>query len=165
MPRKRSSTPSATPRLRQAETPDGRPQTRDRGQQETDTRERPQTSAAVLVDILRGQLQVLREELQEARQSAQAAREREARLLQMLQDMQHRYDRLLDLPRPPALQTPQDAPAEPPAPRRMRKLMPRQIRALRDKHLRGVPLPALMDEYQISKASLFRYLRSDKRGG
>jgi hypothetical protein len=44
-----------------------------------------------------------------------------------------------------------------------RKLTPRQVRALRDKHLRGVPVPALMEEYGISKASVFRYLRSAKR--
>ena len=43
------------------------------------------------------------------------------------------------------------------------KLTPRQVRALRDKHLRGVPVPALLDEYGISRASLFRYLQSDKR--
>jgi hypothetical protein len=44
-----------------------------------------------------------------------------------------------------------------------RKLTPRQIRALRDKHQRGVPVPALMEEYGISRASVFRYLQSDKR--
>jgi predicted HicB family RNase H-like nuclease len=43
------------------------------------------------------------------------------------------------------------------------KLTPRQVRALRDKHLRGVPVPALLEEYDISRASLFRYLQSDKR--
>jgi predicted transcriptional regulator len=43
------------------------------------------------------------------------------------------------------------------------KLTPRQVRALRDKHLRGVPVPALLEEYGISRASLFRYLQSDKR--
>jgi hypothetical protein len=48
-------------------------------------------------------------------------------------------------------------------PARQRKLTPRQVRALRDKHLRGVPVPALMEEYGISRASVFRYLQSDKR--
>ena len=48
-------------------------------------------------------------------------------------------------------------------PRHTRKLTPRQIRALRDKHLRGVPVPALMEEYGISRASVFRYLQSAKR--
>ena len=43
------------------------------------------------------------------------------------------------------------------------KLTPRQVRALRDKHLRGVPVPALLEEYGISRASLSRYLQSDKR--
>jgi len=51
------------------------------------------------------------------------------------------------------------------APRGPRKLTPRQVRALRDKHQRGVPVPALMEEYGISRASVFRYLRSEQRGG
>jgi hypothetical protein len=38
---------------------------------------------------------------QEARANTQAAREERALLLQMLQQMQHRYDRLLDAPRSP----------------------------------------------------------------
>jgi hypothetical protein len=67
-------------------------------------------------------------------------------------------------PRPPAAMADTASP-ETPARRRARKLTPRQIRALRDKHLRGVPIPALLDEYGISRASLFRYLQSDKRGG
>jgi len=37
----------------------------------------------------------------EAREEQQAARNREALLLHMLQDMQHRYDRLLEAPRTP----------------------------------------------------------------
>jgi hypothetical protein len=45
-----------------------------------------------------------------------------------------------------------------------RKLTPRQIRALRDKHQRGVPVEALMEEYGISRASVFRYLQSEQRG-
>jgi len=89
---------------------------------QTATAERSQTSTDTLVDILREQLQVLREELQEARQSAQAARDRETLMLQMLHDMQHRYDRLLDMPRSAAMppRRPQDAPGAtqaPPAPR------------------------------------------------
>jgi hypothetical protein len=47
---------------------------------------------------------------QEAHASAQAAREERALLLQMLHEMQHRYDRLLDMPRPPAPLSPQNAP-------------------------------------------------------
>jgi hypothetical protein len=129
-------------------------------------------------DLLRMERDLLRRELeaaqareqaalareQEAREERQAARDREALLLHMVEQMQHRYDRLLDMPHPPAAPLPQDVPAATPARRRARKLTPRQIRALRDKHLRGVPLPALLEEYGISKASLFRYLRSDKRG-
>jgi hypothetical protein len=46
-----------------------------------------------------------------------------------------------------------------------RKLTPRQVRALRDKHQRGVPLPALMEEYGLSRASVFRYLQSEQRTG
>jgi hypothetical protein len=57
-----------------------------------------------------------------------------------------------------------DTPEPPRRPGRGRlKLTPRQVRALRDKHLRGVPVPALMEEYGVSKASVFRYLRSSKR--
>ncbi len=44
-----------------------------------------------------------------------------------------------------------------------RKLTPRQGRALRDKHLRGVSIAALQEEYGISRASVFRYLQSNKR--
>jgi hypothetical protein len=55
-------------------------------------------------------------------------------------------------------------PSTPPRPPRgRRQLTPRQVRALRDKHLRGVPVPALMEEYSLSRASVFRYLRSSQR--
>ena len=67
--------------------------------------------------------------------------------------------------RPRVRQRPTDA-ADTPQPRTaggQRKLTPRQVRALRDKHRRGVPVPALMEEYQISRASLFRYLQSEQR--
>src|SRR5262249_52459664 len=60
-----------------------------------------------LVDTLREQMQLMRDELQ-------AAREERALLLQMLQDMQQRYDRLLDMPR----STPQDATEATQTPRR-----------------------------------------------
>jgi hypothetical protein len=50
-----------------------------------------------------------------------------------------------------------------PTGRGQRKLTPRQQRALRDKYQRGVSVPALMDEYGISRASVFRYLQSAKR--
>src|SRR2546428_3128209 len=84
-----------------------RPSSDPREQPWIDVHERQRTSAEDLVNILREQLQLLREEPQEARHNAQAAREREALLLQMLQEMQHRYDRLLEAPRP----------AQPPTPR------------------------------------------------
>jgi len=50
-----------------------------------------------------------------------------------------------------------------PTGRGQRKLTPRQQRALRDKYQRGVSVPALMDEYGMSRASVFRYLQSEKR--
>jgi len=57
---------------------------------------------------------------QDARANAQAARDERTLLLQMLQDMQHRYDRLLDMPRstspPQSSPAPQPAPARTPAP-------------------------------------------------
>ncbi len=39
-----------------------------------------------------------------------------------------------------------------------RKLTPRQVRALRAKRVRGTPIKALMQEYGVSKATVFRYL-------
>ena len=36
-------------------------------------------------------------------------------------------------------------------------------RALRDKRRRGVTIPALLDEYGISRASVFRYRQNEKR--
>jgi len=39
-----------------------------------------------------------------------------------------------------------------------RKLTPRQVRALRTKRARGTPIKALMEEYGLSKATVFRYL-------
>jgi len=113
-----------TPVPRHAETPHGHPHTGVHEQRHTDTSERPQTSSDVLVDILREQLQILREELQEARQSAQAAREREALLLQMLQQMQQRYDCLLEAPRSAPRGMWRNAPAHrgpAPAPRASRR--------------------------------------------
>ena len=57
------------------------------------------------------------EQMQRMRDELQAAREERARLFQMLQDMQHRYDRLLDRPRP----APQDAPQAPAGPTPVRR--------------------------------------------
>jgi hypothetical protein len=39
------------------------------------------------------------------------------------------------------------------------KLTPRQVASLRAKRQRGAPIKALMEEYGISKATLFRYLK------
>jgi len=97
---------------RHTETLERRPQTDDREHVETDARERPQTSSDALVDILREQIQILRDELQEARQERQAAREREALLLRMVEQMQQRYDRLLEAPH----SVPAPAPPVPRAP-------------------------------------------------
>jgi transposase-like protein len=66
----------------------------------TDVHARQQTSTdTALVDIVREQLAEMRHELRAAREERQAAREERTVLLQMLQEMQHRYDRLLEAPR------------------------------------------------------------------
>ena len=68
-----------------------------------DAHERIQSSADTLVDILREQLRLMQERerehvrLYEARE--QAYREHIAQLTTMLREAQHRYDRLLDMPR------------------------------------------------------------------
>jgi hypothetical protein len=75
-------------------------------------------------DLLRMERDLLRRELeaaqmreqealgreQEAREERRAAREREALLLRMMEQMQQRYDRLLDAPRPPPPAAPRPAP-------------------------------------------------------
>jgi hypothetical protein len=60
--------------------------------------------------LLRAALDAAAARAQEARATAHAARDARALLLQMLQDMPHRYDRLLDRPRSAAIppQSPQD---------------------------------------------------------
>jgi len=60
-------------------------------------------------------------------------------------------------------QAPTGVPTQAPTGRGQRKLTPRQQRALRDKYQRGVSVPALMDEYGMSRASVFRSLQSEKR--
>ena len=66
--------------------------------------------------------------------------------------------------RPTPSSTGADREADTAPPRRgQRKLTPRQVRALRDKRHRGVSVEALMDEYALSRASVFRYLQSEKR--
>lgn len=102
-----------------------------------------------------------------------------AKISALVSDVARLQERLEELDaylatRPPRVRQRQTAgptpatPADMPQPRTaggQRKLTPRQVRALRDKHLRGVPVPALMEEYGISRASVFRYLHSDKRAG
>jgi hypothetical protein len=107
----------------QPETPHGRPQTDDRERSQTAHNERPQTSADVLVDILREQIQVLRDELQGTRHAAQERerdyREHIARLTAMLDQAHQQNQRLLDMPRTPASASPQEAPGQAQPPRRV----------------------------------------------
>src|SRR5262245_56941475 len=81
-------------------------------------------------DLLRLERDLLRRELDAAhareqtahvreQEERQATREREASLLRLVEQMQHRYDRLLDTPRPAPPETPQDAPHAPSPPRRV----------------------------------------------
>jgi AcrR family transcriptional regulator len=51
------------------------------------------------LDVYQDMIAMLKQQLSEAQAREQAARDREALLLQMLQDMQQRYDRLLEAPR------------------------------------------------------------------
>src|SRR5947207_3185680 len=71
--RRTSADTPETPTQREAETPRGGPQPAVDAQPWTGTRQPPQPSPDVVVDILRDQVQTLRDALQEARQSAQAA--------------------------------------------------------------------------------------------
>jgi hypothetical protein len=63
--------------------------------------------------LLRAALDAAAAREQDARANAQAAREERTLLLQMLQEMQHRYDRLLDAPRSPP--SPRSRPERAPA--------------------------------------------------
>src|SRR5439155_7936012 len=87
-------------------------------------------------DLLRATLDAAAAREQEARVNAQAARDERALLLQMLQDMQHRYDRLLEAPRsvPPPLPEP-GGPVVVSAPRGD---MRRRIVALLQEHPEGL---------------------------
>jgi hypothetical protein len=68
-------------------------------------------------DLLRRELEAAhaREQAAIAREQEErhASREREALLLRMVEQMQHRYDRLLDTPRSTPPPSPQDAPGAP----------------------------------------------------
>jgi len=105
----------------------------------TPVHEQERTSTLqALVDTLRDQMQLMRDELQ-------AAREERALLLQMLQDMQHRTDRLLDLPRSTPPPSPQNAPGATQASSRVQRrvtLAPqRRARASQRPHLRARVAP------------------------
>ena len=170
--RTRTSTDTPeTPVQRHTETPRGRPQTDDREQPWTDVRERPQTSADTLVDILREQLQVLRNELQGTRQAAQERerdyREHIARLTAMLDQAHQQNQRLLDLPRsapmphtrlqeaPEATQAPRRAqsPATPhPPPGDPRGAMRRRIVALLQAHPEGLTPAEMRDLLGVERS-------------
>jgi hypothetical protein len=102
----------------------------------------PTSTIQDLVDTVRTQMQVMRDELL-------AAREERALLLQMLQDMQRRYDRLLEAPRPAAVSSP--APSAPAPASVPRGAMRRRIVALLREHPDG-----------LSPAQTRRLLGSDK---
>lgn len=75
------------------------------------------TSRLDTLDVYQDMITMLKQQLSEAQAREQAAlerektaREREALLLHMVEQMQHRYDRLLDLPRPAPQASPQEAP-------------------------------------------------------
>ena len=97
----------------------------DIGRLEVDTVGHGLTSRLDTLDVYQDMITMLKQQLSEAQAREQAAlerektaREREALLLQMLQDMQHRYDRLLDMPHPAPQELPQDAPGTTQARRR-----------------------------------------------
>ena len=78
----------------------------DVGRQETEQTGHRLTSTMDTLDVYQDMITMLKQQVSEAQAQEHAAlerekmaREREALLLKMLQDMQHRYDRLLDMPR------------------------------------------------------------------
>ena len=91
--------------------------------------------------LLRAALDAAATREQEARANTQAAREERAIMLQMLQEMQHRYDRLLDAPRssPPRPEPrPHTAPHTPAPTMDPRGDMRRRIVALLREHPEGL---------------------------
>jgi AcrR family transcriptional regulator len=91
------------------------------GRQEVEPVGQRLTSTLDTLDVYQDMIIMLKQQLSEAQAREQTAlerektaREREALLLQMLQDMQHRYDRLLDMPRPPSQESPQEPPGATP---------------------------------------------------
>lgn len=92
----------------------------DVGRQETEQTGHRLTSTMDTLDVYQDMITMLKQQVSEAQAREQAAlerekvaREREALLLTMLQDMQHRYDRLLDMPR--SMSPPRPGPERPPA--------------------------------------------------
>ena len=118
--------------------------------------------------LLRAALDAAAARAQEARATAQAARDARALLLQMLQDMPHRYDRLLDMPRSAAIppQSPQDrlgaTQAAPPARRRpvaplatpgdARGAMRRRIVALLKDYPEGLTPAEIRDQLGVGRS-------------
>ena len=92
----------------------------DIGRQETEQVGHRLTSTMDTLDVYQDMITMLKQQVSEAQAREQAAlerekmaREREALLLTMLQDMQHRYDRLLDMPR--SMPPPRPGPERPSA--------------------------------------------------
>jgi AcrR family transcriptional regulator len=110
----------------------------------------PLTSKLDTLDIYLDMITLLKQQLRDAQareQAAvareQAARDREALLLHMLQDMQHRYDRLLDMPHTPTPPQPTPAPQATPVrtpapPGEPRGAMRRRIVELLREHPEGL---------------------------
>jgi hypothetical protein len=101
-----------------------------------------------LVNILREQLDTMHQELDAARVERQAAREERAMLLHMLQEMQQRYDRLLEAPRSPmvpAASTDFVVPQEP------RGAMRQRILALLRAHPEGLAPAQVRQQLGITK--------------
>src|SRR5262249_33440895 len=80
----------------------------DIGRQDVNPTGQPLTSRLDTLDVYLDMIAMLKQQLSEAQAREQAAHEREASLLRLVEQMQHRYDRLLDLPRPIPPETPQD---------------------------------------------------------
>jgi len=109
---------------------------------------------------------------EEARANTQAAREREALLLQMLQDMQHRYDRLLDMPR---TTVPPQTAEEPPGATQTREPLEGEgdSHAARHSHRRrrGIPVATCTDalwpcsENILQASALPRYVKCSAQSG
>jgi AcrR family transcriptional regulator len=168
------------------------------GRQEADQVGQPLTSRLDTLDVYQDMITMLKQQLSAAQAREQAAlereritRDREALLLQMLQEMQHRYDRLLDTPRTPP-PSPQDAPgatrarrrAQPPLPQRpppeppeavsgdVRGAMRRRIVALLQDHPAGLTPAEIRDLLGVDRSLVdtcqgmlrYRLLRRVERG-